>query len=221
MVELLMVLAVFMILISLLSPSLQKLVESSNTAQCKNNLKTIYTGAMLWSDDNDGWIIPSNWRGNKTLHGYIGASPDPDKYPIEYLCPTYLSKFEDSPISTYGVNANAVNSSNPNSSPGDPVPNYSTNSWGEDYVFWSKHGRLKINTIRRPSKIMYFMDLNYFFVAGWSIPYAKSNLAANYSLWHTAWFSPTVSNMSFFDGHVDFEPMDIYQNWRSYLYDPQ
>lgn len=217
-IELLMVLAIFMILISLLNPSLKKLIESSNTAKCKTNLRTIHMGSVSWSEDNEGWIVPANWRSNRDLYETIGGNRD--RTPQEYICPSFPDELPANSLSTYAANGYALLESNINFSPGDPVPGDPGYGWGKDYRFWSQHGKLKMHTIRNPAQVMFYMDLYYFIIRSFSHPFGKTTMPYT-SRWHRAWFSPQVSNVVFFDGHVDFEPMDSDQNWRNYLYDPQ
>ena len=59
-IELLVVVAIIGILASLLIPSLSKARAKAREAVCKNNLKQMYMGQMLYADDNQGKVFSSN-----------------------------------------------------------------------------------------------------------------------------------------------------------------
>ena len=55
-IELLVVIVIIAILISMLMPSLSKAKEKSRRVICLNNQKQLYTAAVQWATDKDGWI---------------------------------------------------------------------------------------------------------------------------------------------------------------------
>ena len=71
-IELLVAISIIGILTSMLLPSVQKSRMKGMSAVCKNNLKQMYLGQLLYSDDNDGrvmateygaeWMMSTNWR---------------------------------------------------------------------------------------------------------------------------------------------------------------
>ncbi len=71
-IELLVVVAIIGILASILLPSLQTARMKGQLAVCKSNLKQMYLGEILYSDDNDGrvmateygaeWMAAKDWR---------------------------------------------------------------------------------------------------------------------------------------------------------------
>jgi prepilin-type N-terminal cleavage/methylation domain-containing protein len=75
-IELLVVISIIGILSSMLLPSLRKARLKGQIAVCKNNLKQMYIGQMLYSDGNDGrvmateygseWIMAKTWRNLDT-----------------------------------------------------------------------------------------------------------------------------------------------------------
>lgn len=67
-VEMIVVVAVIMILLSFMIPSLQKARERALSASCKNNLKQIGQAALLYSD-GQGEVMPASF--GHTTHGTL------------------------------------------------------------------------------------------------------------------------------------------------------
>ena len=59
-IELLVVIAIIAILAGMLLPALNNAREQGRSASCKNHLKTFGTGALMYIDDNDGWIMSAS-----------------------------------------------------------------------------------------------------------------------------------------------------------------
>ena len=75
-IELLVVLAIFAILISLLQPALISSLNYARTVKCQNNLKQFGTALQLYmSDHSDFYPLTSNWgnlagpKGSMRIHG--------------------------------------------------------------------------------------------------------------------------------------------------------
>lgn len=78
--ELLVVIAVVATLFSLLQPSLKKLISSSRSVSCKNNLKQIHTGIAMYIDEFEGWIpVMGRNRWTWETAGYLNFKV-PEKY---------------------------------------------------------------------------------------------------------------------------------------------
>jgi prepilin-type N-terminal cleavage/methylation domain-containing protein len=79
-IELLVVIAIIAILASMLLPSLAKARETAKASLCMNNLKQIYTGAYMYTDDNAGYL-PNHNDGDSyrrcifdKLSSYLGGA---------------------------------------------------------------------------------------------------------------------------------------------------
>jgi len=69
-VELLMVLAIIILLICLLLPSLGKAKEAAKMISCKNNLKQISTQLFVYSTEWNGWGPYIYWGTGQAYHTY-------------------------------------------------------------------------------------------------------------------------------------------------------
>ena len=102
-IELLVVIAVISILASLLLPALGKARSKGQEAVCKNNLKQVFSAFYMYSEDNQGRLLPPidpsislPWSGPMTSMNYL---------PVDVPeCPLYDTK--DNSLSTiYGLRA--------------------------------------------------------------------------------------------------------------------
>ena len=84
-IELLVVIAIIAILAAMLLPALSKAREKARAISCTNNMKTIMTGALLYTDDYDGWILAASIKPNQDSHGVWYAKLN-EGYNIDAKC---------------------------------------------------------------------------------------------------------------------------------------
>ena len=101
-IELLVVITIIAILASMLLPALNKARENGRTAKCVNNVKEIMTAFVLYCDNNNDWMVPtesvdykSRWCGKVINNEYSaeGGLMDYLSKGIK-MCPTLFEKFK-------------------------------------------------------------------------------------------------------------------------------
>lgn len=96
-IEMLVVVAIIAILAAMLSPALQKALESARAIQCNNNLKQCGLALHQYTNDYNGilpfgWVYHEGglyWWTNLGEYGYIGGKRKWENWESElYQCPT-------------------------------------------------------------------------------------------------------------------------------------
>ena len=95
-VELLVVIAIIAILLSILMPSLRKAREQARSVECLSNLRRIAISVILYSEDNDGYMMYCLFNGATWMdHLYVTedmttafAMPDSTERRTRFHCPS-------------------------------------------------------------------------------------------------------------------------------------
>ena len=177
-VELLVVIAVIAMLLSILMPALSKGRHQAKFVVCRSNLKQINLAAIMWSRDNDDWVLPATWDRNPMqgqtksgyrLNPYLGAEAQGKNI---YICPAnnkssggpipptnqFYSLFSSSMtavLSSYGINEFLCMATN--NGPGSPSSS-AGGTWGPGGVYFYEHGNTRSLAIRNPRTAIYFID---------------------------------------------------------------
>ncbi len=107
-IELLVVISIIAVLMSIMMPALSRARESSRNIVCKNHLKQLMTGQLLYANDNKFFAYPTA-GGNapiRGVHPYLGTESlwDPSAAELgeqvnkaPYLCPTIKPSIKSTP----------------------------------------------------------------------------------------------------------------------------
>ena len=92
-VELLVVFSVLAILLSLLQPTMVKILQSADTLSCAQNLHQYYNAIYLYIDDNDETFIPYAWGSTVPAHldklmWFEQLAPYHDQHDKVRVCPS-------------------------------------------------------------------------------------------------------------------------------------
>lgn len=74
-IELLVVISIISLLMAILLPSLGKAREQGRRATCMANLRSIGQGIYLYANDNDGRLVPGDWRVSWDVWGQVVEYP--------------------------------------------------------------------------------------------------------------------------------------------------
>lgn len=88
-IELMVVISIFLILISLLSPSLNSMLDLANSSSCKSHLKQISIANHIYADDNDHFFIPIFGHILGKKKNWINYLSHFDLYPTDDLASSF------------------------------------------------------------------------------------------------------------------------------------
>ena len=255
-IELLVVISIIAVLMSIMMPALGKAREQARTSMCRNNLRQLHLAATLWSGDNDGWSIGARWdqppgNSNRTsLFPYTSSKVEDGKgYGKLYVCPSARAEHMIYALSgksgsneeswqdrhtkcTYGSNGFMM--FDIGASPGDLGPGGQGNM-NQQYIHWNKRGVTKLDKVRKPDSMVYFMDHEYYCIYNATFnPLATNPLNDPImtmpfgTRWHSVPSGKVYgyANVAWIAGHVTKEPTDFEEitsngryRWKDYFYD--
>lgn len=196
-VEMLVVVSVFLVLLSLLSPSLKKIYNLSFQVNCNNILGKYSISNHIYADDNNDIFVPivengwtDRWYGNKYWKEILGADGNNPDIPRSLKCPS-VSKI------TYGsINMNP-------------------NSYGFNYTGLPAPPHpveIVRSRINESSSKIQMIEANIFFV--------HKNISNYQTLWDltndalpftVSYRHNEGANMCFFDGHTEYrDKIDVW-----------
>jgi len=227
-VELLVVISIIALLVAILLPALSKAREQGKAVVCQSNLRQLYIGAFMWSDDHDDWVLPATWdrRDFETtssnpgsISEYLSAAAQGKDI---FACPAAPKSGDgndnvdwSSKQTSYGINMELCSSGAGPGSEGQvagPECPDGGGQWGPDCVYWNQHGNTKNSAIRHPDRAIYFMDSQVWVVAQW---WFESNYGlTEFEKGRRHKVSGTDryvgrANIVWCDGHVTREPEDF------------
>jgi len=146
MVELLVVIAVILILVSILLPAAGKAHDTARRILCTNNIKQIGYAECQYLSDNNNYLVPytTNYGTNRwtlLLNTYLGSPEDYAKLSKSFYCTSHKEIFSNIKPPSFGVVY--TNGNNGHVLHSDPTNGYSAN----------------ISSLKKPSTVISIMEV--------------------------------------------------------------
>ena len=212
MIELLVVIAIIAILAALLLPALNRAKLKATGAACLNNQRQLLMETLMYANDNQDWLIPSEFSVNSTLVSMIGGGfwggatpPISGGVHSETEALTRIAKgVSQSPLASYGLSVGSLHC------PGDTRKN---NPYGQGWAWdsyskadpmngggWNGSVFKKLGTVPKPTTSFIFLeeaDSRGFNESTWVFNQKPPGWVDVFAVFHGAW-----STFGYLDGHA-------------------
>ena len=226
-IELLVVIGIIAILMALLAPSTQVIMERAREVQCASNQKQLALSCIDYASDHNGdlpnnkeWVLYSSSQGNQWYQPYCVSNGTVFPYVKDirlYLCPTFyriVRPFHPDAVRSYGMNFRV---------------DLKTASDG------GVHNIMTVGSVRQPGDCVLITEENPPY-APWFPATVNGVKMANVSVndgrtcWANGaefWTAATIrdspgtyhrnssSRAAYFDGHADSFSMDTKFQWKA------
>ncbi len=191
-IELLVVIAIIAILAAILFPVFARARNSALTASCSTNLNQLSKAVMMYTDDNNGWLVPafsepgghdsgSAWTWRFSVQPYVKdrkiwvCPANPEKTARNWGAPQMVGGKDDI-ASSYGINMNVA---------------------GNNSTIW-QWGCRKVSKYTRPANTIFLIECdNGLMYPHWQMLTKQNNYLRDY---FPTWHNNRII-LSFLDGH--------------------